>query len=125
VFTQDAKEQAVSLLCNKRPDVYGQHGDILSKQTGKQVIWWVALFRKGEYTDKVLNALAVKSFATLTKEARTAKHKTAKSSIDSGSTSDSSDSSSDESLILEKKNKKPSPQQNLPLRHLLHQSIPA
>jgi len=63
-------DQAVRKLCDERPEVYGVRGAPLRTKLRKKVYFWRRLDKDGQYVEKVLNRLGVKSAANLKKVAQ-------------------------------------------------------
>jgi cytoskeletal protein RodZ len=96
-------------LCNSNTYTYGNRGEKLQSQIQKLVYRWILLFRANTYSSKVLNALNVKSFATIQEEltkrssAATTNPKIA-SDLSSSGSSDST--SSNKSVEVKKRDNK-------------------
>jgi hypothetical protein len=63
---EQSVHQALSVLCNKQQDIYGQQGERIRGQIQKKVYYyWKQYYLDATDADKVLNPLQVKSFTTL------------------------------------------------------------
>jgi hypothetical protein len=82
-----AKEQIFSRLLNQDEDTYGKRGDPLRRDLQNKCNYWIKLFQKGKYTQKVLKRYGVLSFES--REALNEKE-TKKDDIESSSSSSSS-----------------------------------
>jgi hypothetical protein len=98
VGTELVAKQALSLLCNKRQNIYGERGDRIRTKIHKKVYSWKVYLLDGTYHDRVLNRLGVQSFATLQIEKKKGKQHIEVYSSDESSSSDDESTSSVESI---------------------------
>jgi hypothetical protein len=88
-----AKDQRLCRLLNQDEDTYGKRGDPLRRDLQNKCNYWIKLFQKGRYSEKVLKRYEVLSF-----EAREALNKQETKKKDSKEDSESLSSSSSSSL---------------------------
>lgn len=59
---RERKDQKLSRLLNDNEEAYGKRGDPLRRDIQQKVNYWILLFRKGRYKEKVLERYDVESF---------------------------------------------------------------